>query len=49
MRREDPNAGGNHRKILVQSLERGLKRLNTDYIDQYWVHAWDPLTSVEVE
>lgn len=33
MRREDPNADGNHRKILVQSLERGLKRLNTDYID----------------
>ena len=26
MRREDPNADGNHRKILVQSLERGLKK-----------------------
>lgn len=25
MRREDPNADGNHRKILVQSLERPKK------------------------
>jgi aryl-alcohol dehydrogenase-like predicted oxidoreductase len=49
MRRGDPNAGRNHRKSLVQSLERGLKRLNTDYIAVYWVHVWDPLTSVEVE
>ena len=47
MRRGDPNAGGNHRKSLVQSLEGSLKRLNTDYIDLYWVHAWDPLTPVE--
>ena len=47
MRRGDPNAGGNHRKSLVQSLEGSLKRLNTDYIGLYWVHAWDPLTPVE--
>jgi aryl-alcohol dehydrogenase-like predicted oxidoreductase len=47
MRRGDPNAGGNHRKSLVQSLEGSLKRLNTDYIDLYWVHAWDPLTPVK--
>ncbi len=46
-RRGDPNAGGNHRKNLVQSLEASLRRLNTDYIDLYWVHAWDPLTPVE--
>ena len=31
----------------VQSLDASLKRLNTDYIDLYWVHAWDPLTPVE--
>ena len=47
IRRGDPNAGGNHRKSLVQSLDASLKRLNTDYIDLYWVHAWDPLTPVE--
>ena len=35
-----PNAAGNHRKNMVQSLEASLKRLNTEYIDLYWVHAW---------
>jgi aryl-alcohol dehydrogenase-like predicted oxidoreductase len=47
MRRGDPNAGGSHRKNLVQSLEGSLKRLNTDYIDLYWVHVWDFMTPVE--
>jgi aryl-alcohol dehydrogenase-like predicted oxidoreductase len=46
-KRGDPNAGGNHRKNMVQSLDASLKRLNTDYIDIYWVHAWDPLTPIE--
>ncbi len=46
-RPDDPNGGGNHRKNLVQSLEESLERLGTDYIDLYWVHAWDPLTPVE--
>lgn len=47
MRRGDVNGGGSHRKNLVQSLEASLKRLNTDYIDLYWVHAWDFMTPVE--
>ena len=46
-RPDDPNAGGNHRKNMVQALEASLKRLGTDYIDVYWVHAWDFLTPVE--
>ncbi len=41
MRRDDPNFSGNHRKNMVQALEASLKRLKTDYIDLYWVHAWD--------
>jgi aryl-alcohol dehydrogenase-like predicted oxidoreductase len=46
-RPDDPNSGGNHRKNLVQSLEASLKRLNTDRVDLYWVHAWDKLTPIE--
>ena len=43
----DPNASGNHRKSLVQGLEASLKRLKTDYVDLYLVHAWDFTISVE--
>jgi aryl-alcohol dehydrogenase-like predicted oxidoreductase len=47
MRRDDPNFSGNHRKNMVQSLEASLKRMNTDYIDLYWLHAWDFTTPEE--
>jgi aryl-alcohol dehydrogenase-like predicted oxidoreductase len=43
----DPNAGGNHRKSLVQALEGSLRRLRTDRVDLVWVHAWDFVTPVE--
>src|SRR5207244_518052 len=43
----DPNSGGNHRKALTQSLDASLKRLGTDYVDLYWVHAWEYLTPVD--
>ena len=43
----DPNAAGNQRKNMVQAVEASLKRLQTDYIDLYWVHAWDQITPVE--
>jgi len=46
-RPDDPNGGGNHRKNMVQSLEASLKRLNTDYVDLFWLHMWDATTSVE--
>jgi aryl-alcohol dehydrogenase-like predicted oxidoreductase len=46
-RPDDPNAGGNHRKNLVCSLEASLRRLDTDYVDLYWVHGWDQGTPVE--
>ncbi len=42
-----PNDGGNSRKNLLQSLEASLKRLNTEYIDLYYVHAWDGITPAE--
>jgi len=43
----DPNAAGNHRKSMMQAMEASLKRLQTDYIDLYWVHMWDQITPVE--
>lgn len=46
-RPNDPNGGGNQRKSLVQSIEASLKRLKMDYIDLYWVHAWDSMTPID--
>src|SRR3981081_1945017 len=43
----DPNAAGNHRKSMMQAVEASLKRLQTDYIDLYWVHIWDQITPGE--
>ena len=43
----NPNAGGNGRKNIYRALEGSLRRLKTDYIDLYYVHAWDVVTPVE--
>ncbi|WP_411748972.1 aldo/keto reductase [Serratia marcescens] len=47
MQPDDPNSGGNHRKSMLRSVEASLQRLNTDYIDLLYLHAWDFTTSVE--
>ncbi len=47
MRPGDPNASGNHRKNMVQSVEQSLRRLGTDYIDLLYLHVWDGRTPVE--
>lgn len=47
MDKSDPNKSGNHRKNMVQAVDASLKRLKTDYIDLYWLHAWDYLTPVD--
>ncbi len=47
MRSRDVNAAGNSRKNMMESVHASLKRLNTDYIDLYWVHARDYLTPIE--
>ncbi len=43
----DPNRAGNSRKNMMQSVNASLKRLGTDYIDLYWVHAWDFTTGID--
>ena len=45
--RGDPNGGGAGRKSMVAACEQSLRRLQTDYIDLYWMHFWDHLTPIE--
>lgn len=47
MRPGDPNASGNHRKNMIQSVEDSLQRLETDHIDLLYLHVWDSRTPVE--
>jgi aryl-alcohol dehydrogenase-like predicted oxidoreductase len=47
MDHSDPNASGNQRKNLRHAVEGSLRRLQTDYIDLLWVHAYDEYTPYE--
>lgn len=42
-----PNDKGSSRHHLVRACEASLKRLGTDYIDLYFMHAFDALTPVD--
>ena len=44
---EGPNDVGLSRKHVISGCEASLRRLGTDYIDLYQVHAWDALTPLE--
>jgi aryl-alcohol dehydrogenase-like predicted oxidoreductase len=44
---EAPNDRGLSRKHLLSSIDRSLRRLGTDYVDLYIIHAFDPDTPIE--
>jgi aryl-alcohol dehydrogenase-like predicted oxidoreductase len=43
----DPNGGGAGRKAIAAACEQSLRRLQTGYIDLYWMHSWDKFTPIE--
>ena len=44
---DDPNQRGNSRRWITREVEASLRRLDTDWIDLYQVHRWDPWTDHE--
>jgi aryl-alcohol dehydrogenase (NADP+) len=43
----DPNGGGAGRRSIIAQLDETLRRLQTEYLDLYWLHNWDRNTPIE--
>src|SRR5438477_3584293 len=43
----DPNMKGNSRRWIVREVDASLRRLQTEWIDLYQIHRWDPGTDHE--
>lgn len=44
---DGPNDRGTSRKHIMDAVDASLRRLQTDYIDLYQMHNWDPTTPIE--
>ena len=44
---DGPNDRGTSRRHLHRALDDSLRRLGTEHIDLYQLHAWDPMTPLE--
>jgi aryl-alcohol dehydrogenase-like predicted oxidoreductase len=42
-----PNDAGNSRRHIIAACEASLRRLQTDYIDLYYIHRWDDDTPID--
>jgi aryl-alcohol dehydrogenase (NADP+) len=43
----NPWDSGNSRKNIMRALDASLRRLQTDYVDLYQLHSWDPDTPID--
>jgi 1-deoxyxylulose-5-phosphate synthase len=44
---DGPNQRGLSRKHILHSIDQSLRRLQTDYVDLYQIHRFDPHTPIE--
>lgn len=45
--RDGANGGGLSRKVIMREIDDSLRRLQTDFVDLYQIHRFDPKTPIE--